>query len=106
MTPVRNIPRGRVSRREASVEASIVSALEAAGWAVRKFTARKANPDRICIRGGRVFLLEIKRPGETPDSLQAHAIDEWADYAPVAVVRSTAEAMAFADRVSMLEAVA
>lgn len=89
-----------MTQREASIERAIVDAAKRAGWTVRKFEARKGDPDRILFRAGRVAFLEIKRPGGRLTNLQRAARQQWImDGFPVGVVTSRDEAVAFLEDV-------
>lgn len=63
--------------KEKVVEAYLVRELERRGGTCEKFTspARAAVPDRICsMQRGKVFFVEVKRPGEnaTPAQRRDH----------------------------------
>lgn len=52
---------------EASIEEWVVDKAESAGWLCRKakWQGRRRAPDRFFAKGGRVVLIEFKRPGES-----------------------------------------
>ena len=51
---------------EAPIEGVACQLAEDAGWLVRKvsWVGRRAAPDRLFAKAGRVVLIEFKRPGE------------------------------------------
>lgn len=58
---------------ETSVEDDVVTFAERRGWLVRKmaYVGRRACPDRWFFKGGRLVIIEFKRPGiTTADPLQ------------------------------------
>jgi len=68
-------------RRENWVETKINAHAKATGWRHRKLASpgRRGEADRLYTKHGRLKVLEIKRPGETPTELQFHRLTEWAD---------------------------
>lgn len=62
---------------ESSIEEWVCERAEAAGWYVRKlkWIGRRNGPDRFFAKGGRVLLIEFKRPGEGPRTGQAREIE-------------------------------
>jgi len=57
------------TRRESSVEAALVAAARKRGWMAPKWTSpgTLGVPDRIILADrGRVFFVEVKRPGGKP----------------------------------------
>lgn len=58
--------------RESEVEKHLVSRINAIGGMTRKlkWIGRKGAPDRIVILFGRVYFVELKRPGGRLDTLQ------------------------------------
>ncbi len=59
---------------ESSVEDDVVAFAENRGWLVRKmvYPGRRGCPDRWFFKGGRVVVIEFKRPGKkVADPLQA-----------------------------------
>jgi hypothetical protein len=60
--------------READLEASDRKAARAAGWLVVKIMRASPNgfPDRFYARGGRIVLIEWKRPGGRLSEQQKH----------------------------------
>lgn len=64
-----------MQRRESSIEKAVVNKAAAYGILSVKL-GLEGWPDRIFwLPGGRPFLIEFKRPGETPDPLQLRRID-------------------------------
>jgi hypothetical protein len=61
---------------EASIEAFVIKFAEDRGWFYRKvaWLGRRAAPDRIFARDGRIVFVEFKRPGEEPRALQRREI--------------------------------
>ncbi|SHL09234.1 VRR-NUC domain-containing protein [Alicyclobacillus tolerans] len=52
------------------------------------------TPDLLCVSKGRVYFLEVKRPGHKATSIQQHVQRAWRDAgARVAVVTSASEAL-------------
>lgn len=63
--------------REIGIEIEVVSYAESQGWMVRKvaYLGRRGAPDRwFFAPGGRLVMVEFKRPGEEPDLIQAREI--------------------------------
>lgn len=62
---------------EAKIEAKLVKYCRANGVYTRKFAspAHRGVPDRICIKGGVVLFIELKRPGNVATPLQLHEIN-------------------------------
>lgn len=57
-------------------------------------------PDVLCLKGGRAFWIEFKRPGETPTKLQVHRMQQLEGVGcPTAVACSAAEVRAFLESV-------
>lgn len=58
--------------RELAIEGDVVDWAEANDWLVRKcvYAGRRGSPDRWAFKDGRLVLMEIKRPGESPDGIQ------------------------------------
>lgn len=58
---------------ESRIEQKVQEFAEANGWLVRKlkWIGRRAAPDRLYIRAGRVVFAEFKQKGKLPDPLQA-----------------------------------
>lgn len=58
--------------RESYIELNIVDEAVAAGWWCRKvqWVGRRAAPDRVFAKVGRVVWIEFKRPGERPTLAQ------------------------------------
>jgi hypothetical protein len=67
----------------------IVAALEARHCRVQRLAEGGGVPDLLVSRGGAMWLLEVKRPGESVNSLQAHWHQRWD--APVYTVRTPAD---------------
>jgi len=57
---------------ESPIEGVVCKLAEEAGWLVRKVSwlGRRAAPDRLFAKGGRVVLIEFKRPGTAFATLQ------------------------------------
>lgn len=74
---------GGVLALERTIQTNIVRLLEQHGHAVIKIHGssytRKGEPDLIgCMRGdGRMFTIEVKRPGNRPTVLQAERLRWW-----------------------------
>lgn len=62
---------------ESSIEGLTCDLAEQAGWIVRKlkWIGRRNGMDRFFLKGGRVVLIEFKRPGEVPRPGQQKEID-------------------------------
>lgn len=62
---------------ESPIEEWVCDRAEAAGWLVRKvkWIGRRNAPDRFFAKGGRVVLIEFKRPGGSPRGGQGREID-------------------------------
>lgn len=58
---------------EANVEAPVCDFAKKNGWIVRKlaWVGRRGGPDRFFAKDGKVILVEFKRPGKEPGTLQA-----------------------------------
>lgn len=58
--------------RESEIEKKVVDYAEAKGWLVYKFVSpsQRGVPDRVFIRGGKLFFVEFKAPGKKPTKLQ------------------------------------
>lgn len=83
--------------RETIIEQKVVDHGEATGWLVRKcvYAGRRGSPDRWFMKGGRLVLIEFKRPGERPDAQQQREHDRLRSAGfPVHVVTSVAEGVA------------
>lgn len=81
---------------ERDIQPDIKKALVARGWFCEKMElpARNGACDLLCLRRGRVALLEVKKPGEKPRPLQAEFIAEWkANGGEAYVVESVADAL-------------
>lgn len=52
--------------------------MEAQGYYVVKLilTNKPGIPDLLCLKSGKAFFVEVKRPGEKPRPLQYHRINE------------------------------
>ena len=52
--------------------------MEAQGYYVVKLilTNKPGIPDLLCLKNGKAFFVEVKRPGEKPRPLQYHRINE------------------------------
>lgn len=52
--------------------------MEAQGYYVVKLilTNKPGIPDFLCLKNGKAFFVEVKRPGEKPRPLQYHRINE------------------------------
>lgn len=83
--------------REVVIEQKVCDHAEANGWLVRKavYAGRRGSPDRWMMRGGRLLLIEFKRPGQHPDAQQAREHDRLrAAGFPVHIVRTVEEGLA------------
>lgn len=58
--------------REIVIEQKVCDFAEAQGWLVRKmvYAGRRGCPDRFFFRGGKMLMIEFKRPGCKPDAVQ------------------------------------
>lgn len=78
--------------RENVIEEDAVRKAEERGWLVRKvvYAGRRGAPDRFMWKGGKLLMVEFKRPGRAPDAHQerehkrladagwkVHVIDSW-----------------------------
>ena len=66
-------------RLEKDVERKLVRGIRNKGGMCRKFVSPgwAGAPDRIVLLpGGRMYFIEMKRPGEEPEPLQQHRIEE------------------------------
>lgn len=82
--------------RETVIENDTVDWAEKNGWLVRKciYAGRRGSPDRWFLKGGRLVLIEFKRPGHKPDAQQAREHDRLrASGFPVHVVTSVEQAI-------------
>lgn len=63
--------------KESHIQTTIKNKLTAAGWFVTKLivTSTPGFPDLLCLRAGRIVMIEVKRPGCVPDPLQAYMHD-------------------------------
>lgn len=58
-------------------------------------------PDVLCLKGGRAFWIEFKRPGEKPTKLQMHRMKQLEEAGcPTAVARSAADVRVFLEGVA------
>lgn len=59
--------------RETDIEDAVCAWAENNGWLSRKMTyaGRRGCPDRFFFGGGRIVVMEFKRPGGVPDAVQA-----------------------------------
>ena len=80
-------------RLERDLEAACCGLAKAAGWFQRKYKGpgRRAHPDRLFAKNGRIFFIEFKLPGNQPTPLQwieiramrsAGLSVEWCDNVP------------------------
>lgn len=62
---------------ESALEELVRDKAEAAGWIVRKvrWIGRRNCMDRFFLKDGRIVLIEMKKPGETPNANQQREID-------------------------------
>jgi hypothetical protein len=85
---------------ESGIERRVCDHAERTGWLVRKvaYIGRRGAPDRWFLRGGRLLLIEFKRPGCTPEPHQVreHARLMAAGF-PVHVIDSIANGVALLD---------
>ena len=78
-------------------QAEIVDALLAAGYRLQTLaTVGNGTPDLLASKGGIMWLLECKMPGEKVSDLQKKWAATWA--APVYVVHDPAEALAAVEK--------
>jgi Holliday junction resolvase len=65
-------------KTESQIEAQLVRYCREQGIYTRKFSSpsHRGVPDRICIKGGVVIFLELKRPGNVATALQLREIAE------------------------------
>ena len=78
----------------------MVAYAEARGFICPKFAApgRRGVPDRVFVRGGRVWFVEFKRAGERPRAQQRAVFAEFAARGcPVVVLDSVQGGRAFVD---------
>ena len=64
---------------EKDIERKLVRGIQIQGGMCRKFVSPgwAGAPDRIVLLpGGRMYFIEMKRPGEEPEPLQQHRIEE------------------------------
>jgi hypothetical protein len=64
---------------EKDIERKLVRGVQIQGGMCRKFVSPgwAGAPDRIVLLpGGRMYFIEMKRPGEEPEPLQQHRIEE------------------------------
>lgn len=67
----------QVKRREASIEGACRKLAEECGFMLKKLTDKVGDPDRVMFMyGGRIALIEFKRPGEAPTPIQVHRAGE------------------------------
>ncbi len=81
---------------EAQVEGTICNRAEAQGWVVRKlkWIGRVAAMDHFFLKGGRIVLIEFKRPDKEPNVMQGREIDRFRDAgAEVYVIDNIADGM-------------
>ena len=71
--------------RESKVEKDIREYAQATGWWQAKFVApgKRGVPDRVFIKRGIVFWLEVKRPGEEPTVQQYLRMKEMKKYGAI-----------------------
>ena len=64
---------GKMTVRESEIELSVCAWAESSGWISRKiaYVGRRGCPDRLFVGHGQVVFMELKRPGKSPDPLQA-----------------------------------
>ena len=58
--------------KEQDIQAKIIKYLSDQGWLVTKniATSRKGTPDLTAMKDGRVFMIEVKKPGKELSPLQ------------------------------------
>jgi Holliday junction resolvase len=83
--------------KESAIVNAIMKRARSLGFWVTKIHGgnyqRSGLPDLLCIKGGRAFWLEVKRPDGKPTKLQLHTIAELQAFGCIAeVVYSLAEA--------------
>lgn len=63
---------------ESCIQARIIKRLEAQGFYVIKLilTNKNGTPDLLCLKNGKAFFIEVKRPDEKPRPLQEFRINE------------------------------
>jgi hypothetical protein len=66
---------------ESIVENTIKNRAKSAGWLVRKakWIGRRGAPDDIFAKGGRVVMIEFKKPGKEATLQQKREHDRWRD---------------------------
>lgn len=66
---------------ESDIQARIIKRLEAQGFYIIKLvlTNKSGIPDLLCLKNGKAFFCEVKRPGEKPRPLQEFRINELRD---------------------------
>jgi len=65
--------------QESDIQREIKGTLETQGWLVEKIEmpARKGCSDLMCVKNGRVVLLEVKKAGQRPTRQQQIFRAEW-----------------------------
>lgn len=63
---------------ESNIQARIIKRLETQGFYIIKLVLTNKNgiPDLLCLKDGKAFFIEVKRPGEKPRPLQEFRINE------------------------------
>lgn len=88
-------------QREKSIERALVRAVESRGGKARKFVSPgwRGAPDRIVMMpGGRIYFVELKRPGGVLRPLQRHRLRELGVLGfEVRVIASTGDLARFAE---------
>lgn len=85
---------GRVGLRETAIEVRLRKGVERMGGLCEKFTSpgRRHVPDRlVTLPGGRMYLVECKRPGESPRAGQVRDHERRARLGVIVPVPSTPE---------------
>jgi len=67
--------------RESTIETKVCNYAKSLGWTVYKFVSpgNRSVPDRIFMKGGKVFFIEFKAPGKKPTKLQNKTINDMID---------------------------
>lgn len=67
--------------RELAIEGDVVEHAEVTGWLTWKMVIAgvRGCPDRFFFRGGKLVIMEFKRPGQEPDGHQVRRIRELRD---------------------------
>lgn len=68
--------------REIVIEDAVVAFAEERGWLAWKLViaGQRGSPDRWFFKGGRMIIIEFKKPGKTLDGLQINRIRDLRDH--------------------------